>query len=313
MLSKFLKKIKYINRIRLIPLKLDQEEEKIVNQLKDKGFVILEGFIENSHLIKFKEIIDTELEQNLNFEYPCIAQSKIDENRHSEIIKNYFRFSDLELEKFGITFGKDDEDSYEKILEKYKPSTLKLLIPDNDKFINLWLNTKLLRIIESYLGVKPYLLEAYLRRNFPAKYKVMNHFWHRDTNHPDFLLKVFFFFSDCDLENGPHEYISGSVFDRTLDNKPYYSDSEVDSVYPEGSGNRIVSVVKAGTVIIEDTRGLHRARVPKSGYRDLGYAVFLPMPFFHSWSKVFYTLSNQLYKKLSKYQKSFIHKQFIRK
>ena len=36
----------------------------------------------------------------------------------------------------------------------------------------------------------------------------------------------------------------------------------------------MVSNVKAGTIIIEDTRGLHKAGIPKRDYRDLGFAVF---------------------------------------
>ena len=38
--------------------------------------------------------------------------------------------------------------------------------------------------------------------------------------------------------------------------------------------DRMVSKVKAGTIIIEDTRGLHKAGIPKKAYRDLGSRYF---------------------------------------
>ena len=50
----------------------------------------------------------------------------------------------------------------------------------------------------------------------------------------------------------------------------------VDKYFPLDSSDRFVSRVPAGTVVIEDTRGVHRGAVPELGYRDLGYAVFFP-------------------------------------
>ncbi len=163
------------------------------------------------------------------------------------------------------------------------------------------------------MGVRPYLAEAYIRRNFPAKYKVMNHFWHRDRNHPDHLLKAFLFLTDCEIENGPHEYIAGSVIDRQLDGKPYFSEEEVDSIYPKDDYRRIKSIVKAGTIILEDTRGLHRATIPTKGIRDLGFAVFVPHPFYSSWESKYYNIDKKLFHSLSKRQKEYIPKSFIQK
>ncbi len=313
-MMKFLKKIsnrvKYFNRISNSESTLNENTRKIIEKLKVDGYVKLDGFLNPEQVQKFKQVINREIEDNLNFEFPCIAQTKIEEESHSDLINNYFLFSDLELEKRGITFSKSEIDKYPETIEKFKPSTLKLNLPNDSSFMDLWLNTSLLEIIEGYMQMKPYLMEAYLRRNFPAKYKVMNHFWHRDRNHEDFLLKIFFFFSDCSLENGPHEYIAGSIKDRRLDGKPYYSDSQVDSLYPEGSKERIVSVVRAGTVIIEDTRGLHRARVPNSGYRDLGYAVFLPVPFYQRIKERYFTYTEEQIDSLSEYQRSFLPPSF---
>jgi hypothetical protein len=212
----------------------------------------------------------------------------------------------------GMTFDREEVRSYPQLLETFKPSTLTLFIPQVEVFWKYWLHPELIEIIENYMGLLPFLQEAYLRRNFPAKHKVMNHFWHRDTNHKDYLVKIFFFFTDCKVENGPHEYVLSSVKDRRLDGRPYFTDEEIDSLYPLGSEKRVKSVVKAGTVIIEDTRGLHRAVVPREGYRDLGYAVFMPQAFYHRWGKSTYQIESSQYNKLDDNQKSYIPDSFIK-
>ena len=78
------------------------------------------------------------------------------------------------------------------------------------------------------------------------------------------------------FETGAHHYIAGSIEDPRFKDKTYYTDHEVHSVWPEGCDRHIVSTVPAGSIIIEDTRGLHKAGVPKRAFRDLGFAVFLP-------------------------------------
>lgn len=111
-------------------------------------------------------------------------------------------------------------------------------------------------------------------------------------------MKAFFFLTDCNLKTGPHHYILGKVQDRTIDGKNYFSDEEVRAVYPEDSGREVVSVVPAGTIVLEDTRGLHKAGIPEEGYRDLGYATFIPPislvnrpPLFRISRKTFNSLS----------------------
>ena len=159
--------------------------------------------------------------------------------------------------------------------------------------------------VSNYMGFYPHLTEAYIRRNFPCTYRVMNHNWHRDTNHDTHLLKAFIFFTDCDIDTGAHHYIAGSVNDVRFHDKPYYTDNEINSVWPTGSDDHMVSNVKAGTIIIEDTRGLHKAGIPKKAYRDLGFAVFLP-PNMLRKTKPFYHIKKSAFDNLSQEQKLFI-------
>lgn len=311
--SKIKYTLKHFDRFRLNLAFSDQAIKQKVLFLREKGYLILENFINGDELHSIQKKYQEALEIKKKFETPCLSQSLIDEKQHQHLIENYFRFNPSDLIKYGVTFEYSDFSNYQECLDKFQPSTLKTYLTEIQDFYDLWLNEDLLMIIESYMGLRPHLVEAYLRRNFPAKYKVMNHFWHRDTNHPEFLLKAFIFLSDCKVNNGPHEYVSGSIKDRRLDGKPYFSDIEVDSLYPDDSSCRIKSLVKAGTVILEDTRGLHRATIPIEGFRDLGFAIFMPLSKFSRNKSPLYFIDESFFLKLSNYQKSFVPKENIRK
>mgnify|MGYP006170227719 CR=1 FL=1 len=62
--------------------------------------------------------------------------------------------------------------------------------------------------------------------------------------------------------------------------------------------------MSAGTIIIEDTRGLHRAALPTAGWRDLGYMVFMPLRPFYSHQN--YTFPKDDLEKLSPLQRAFL-------
>jgi len=313
------KLLKYPNRIVVKDRALSSVQQERISELEQNGYVLLENFIEPDLLKEMQSAYHTILEKKCVFELPCLAQTKINEEKHSELINNYFKYSPNELLKYDVTFDKGDFDNYQTIVSKFMPSTLKTYLTNIPSFFPIWLNREIIEIVEGYMGLRPYLLEAYLRRNFPAKYKVMNHFWHRDTNNLDYTVKAFFFLSDCQITSGPHEYVSGSIADKRLSGKPYYTDQEVDDLYPPGSSRRVTSVVKAGTVIIEDTRGLHRATVPQEGYRDLGFAVFLPITTLRKYHielkrhlGSYYDISKQDYENLTEKQRGYIPKFFIR-
>ena len=126
------------------------------------------------------------------------------------------------------------------------------------------------------------------------------------------MVKAFFFLSDCAEENGPHEYVRGSH--RKLDvlnGKRYFDDAEVDALHPPGSRTRFLSKVKAGTVVLEDTRGLHRANLPVAGHRDLGYAVFMPLRPFYPHRN--YQLPSDALGELSGFQRAFIPRVMIQR
>lgn len=277
----------------------------LVSQLRTRGFVVLDHLVGRSEFTKLKEKLDKKIEQEFDLVFPCLAQSKIDQDRDHDLIVSSFLASPDELSKRGLTFSRDDIQSYKQMIDLYKPSTLTVPMPSESAFYNLWLDPTVVAIVSNFMGFYPHLTEAYIRRNFPCTYPIMNHNWHRDTNHETHLLKAFMFFTDCNIDTGAHHYIAGSVNDQRFRDKLYYTDCEINSAWPTGSDDYMVSNVKAGTIIIEDTRGLHKAGIPKKAYRDLGFAVFLPPNMFRK-SGPLYRIKQSAFDHLTLEQKLFI-------
>ncbi len=257
----------------------DRRQLEIVAELREQGTVVLENYLSPQTLATLQAEFEQALRE-LRFEMPCLAQSRLDPVRHGALIDNFLYGSPQQLRDAGVAFERHEAQSLEQVVRDFNPSTLTAYpLEGSAAYREVWLDPYLLTIAVHYLGMVPKLAEAYVRRNFPSPFRTMNHYWHRDLNDRHQLLKGFVFLSDCSLETGPHEFIRGSHADYgRLNGKRYFTDAEVDAEHPPGSATRLVSEVKAGTVILEDTRGLHRARMPLQGHRDLGYMVFMPMP-----------------------------------
>jgi len=289
---------------KLIPTLQDKQIDAL-KAIQENGFVVFENYLSGDQLERVQNEFHQALEE-MKFSMPCLAQTRIDPERHSALIKNHMLGSISDLEKQGVTFNASEATSYNQVIRDFKPSTLTLpMLQYSGSYRRIWTDPFLLGIVARYLGMVPKLVEAYVRRNFPVPYKSMNHFWHRDLNNRFHLLKMFVFLSDCTLETGPHEYIKGSHRNfQEFNNQRYFEDAEVDSLYPEGDSRRALSVVKAGTVVIEDTRGVHRANLPTTGFRDLGFAVFMPLRPFYPHQN--YKFPEDAYQSLSDFQKAFI-------
>ena len=292
------------SKLPLLP-RLERAQAECVDQLRESGYVLIQRHIEPGLL----RVLQAELHEalaGLQFEMPCLAQTRIDPARDRDLIDAYLYGTPAQFEKRGLAFSRHEAESYEQVLRDFNPSTLTVYpLAASDAFRRVWLDPFLLGIVAGYLGMVPKMVEAYVRRNFPSPYRTMNHFWHRDLNHKHFMIKAFIFLSDCTLDTGPHEYVSGShrAFE-PLNGKRYYRDDEVDAAWPRGSQRRIVSEVPAGTVLLEDTRGLHRADMPNAGYRDLGYATFVPMQ--DAASTRLYEIPRAACAQLSALQQSFV-------
>ncbi|MRR56882.1 MAG: phytanoyl-CoA dioxygenase [Deltaproteobacteria bacterium] len=282
----------------------DEKQSAALETLRRDGFVAFPGYLSKDTLSKMQEELADSF-QKLRFRAPALAQTRIDSVRHKELIDNFMFGTPDQLKEWNVLFERDEVKSYEQVIKDFNPSTLTVpMLQYSETYRNVWLDPFVLGIVANYLGMVPSLVEAYVRRNFPAPYRTMNHHWHRDLNSIH-LLKAFVFLSDCGPENGPHEYIVGTHkrYD-LLNSKRYFTEEEVNALYPEGHEMRKTSVVPAGTVVIEDTRGVHRAMLPTAGWRDLGFMVFMPLRPLYPHQN--YEFPRESFNELSAFQQAFV-------
>jgi hypothetical protein len=292
------------SRLALAPAP-DAAQRRMVEELRCEGTLILEGYLPPETVRVMQRELQQELEA-LRFETPCLAQSRIDPQRHRALIDDYLYGSNEDFARQGVAFERAEARSLGQVVREFNPSTLTVYpLATSEAYRRAWLDPYLLTIVAHYLGLVPSLAEAYVRRNFPARFWTMNHFWHRDLNDRHQLVKMFVFLTDCSIETGPHEYIRRSHRELgALNGKRYFTDAEIDALHPVGSPLREVSEVKAGTVILEDTRGLHRARMPDAGHRDLGYGVFFPLPV--GAAPALYRFPCEATARLTEFQRAFV-------
>lgn len=128
-------------------------------------------------------------------------------------------------------------------------------------------------LAESYLGSAPKLdiLSMWWHTSFyDQPDSEAAQLYHFDMDRPRWL-KVFVYLTDVSLENGPHSFIEGShridaIPERFL-HRGYVrlTDDEVLDEY--GSGREIVFTAPRGSIIVEDTIGLHKGGVVQEGAR----------------------------------------------
>lgn len=123
------------------------------------------------------------------------------------------------------------------------------------------------RVAGNYLGVDPVLSQAASWFSFPVT-KIQDgsaQNWHWDCDRVRWL-KMFVYISDVEQENGPHAFVQGSHRDLRLDSvSSRYTNDEVLQEYSEDDVVEFVG--QRGTVIFEDTRGLHKGSPLVKGWR----------------------------------------------
>jgi hypothetical protein len=100
--------------------------------------------------------------------------------------------------------------------------------------------------------------------------------WHRDSPHRS-QFKAILYLSDVYLENGPFEYLEYShLVSQSLrmvanglsrPNQYRFSDHEIESIVSSGEVIPRTFVGKAGTLLLVDTKGIHRGQPIRLGTR----------------------------------------------
>ncbi len=282
-----------------------ETEHKSIAELQEHGVTILERFVAPDELHLLREEHEAAL-RNFEFNFPVLAEARITDPIASRLFADgtTTTYNDLLDEDIFINSGGGLE--YDQFVDSFRPHILKTTLDKySSRFTRLWLDERLLRIVAGYLKCVPKLVEAYTRRSYPSRHAYQNNNWHRDANDRLKLVKVFFLLNGTNCRNGPHHYVRGSHRNFGIFNgQEYYSD--VEELYPEFRSKRTPETLPAGTVMLADTRGLHRATVPMETHRDLGYAVFYPCrPFYHDPG---FGIRRSRFQDLTRYQKAFINR-----
>lgn len=128
-------------------------------------------------------------------------------------------------------------------------------------------------IAQDYLGARPVIdvLGMWWHTDFSDKPDIgAAQYYHFDMDRPKWL-KFFIYLTDVESANGPHTFVSGSHkscgIPSSLLRKGYarLTDEEVSEVYDEKS--IIEFCAPHGTIIAEDTRGLHKGKHVENGDR----------------------------------------------
>lgn len=252
----------FIEAVEYLYSELSQEKNKatgkyylnINNLLNDKGYVVLENFLETSSVNK----INKELKLHRH-----ISKSEANKIIKGDLIDN-----------------SASDKSYSGVFYSYL--TDQELKQDSEIVQKLVLNNQIKTIVANYFKSTPYLVGLTSFITNPKKIKDFTnldiHFnaqmYHFDYSHLKFL-KVFVFLSDVENEkDGAHCFVEGShrSFRKYPKEKKYFYDPGLKKIGSNYYGNIKKEWVEnnyeqgkikkfcypKGTILIEDTYGLHR-------------------------------------------------------
>ena len=171
----------------------------------------------------------------------------------------------------------------------------------------------ILKIAGDYLQCNPILHNILFWASYPGD-KVNNvdttQQFHQDFDDIKFL-KIFFYLNDVDQNNGPHVYVKKSLNNMHLiqnnTNNDKLSQRYTDKIINNKFKNNIIHICgNTGSIIFEDTHGLHKGTNVIEGKRFVLQLIY--------GSSTFYHLKNSNYKKYECNTKihNIIHKAFLK-
>ena len=244
----------------LIKIKNIKEEILINNkEFVNKNFKLkdilkeieINGYFDK--LILRKDIIE-KIKANIN-DQNCFLDSFSKDLNYKE--KNYKK----------IEFKNLDELASISISKEIKHLIVKFKQKNNHIFYNNLISESFLNIAKGYLNKNNLTckIECYISNPFKTDQEEMKkhaQFYHYDCDFKKFL-KIFIYLNDVDIKSGPHAYIQKThkkkFFKHILAER--INDEEAIKYY--GNENKKIFTKDEGSVIIEDTFGLHKGEVPK--------------------------------------------------
>lgn len=138
-------------------------------------------------------------------------------------------------------------------------------IIDNFNVQKILFDSSIIHFAQMYLNSYPVIDNISAWWSFPAGNPDKNaaQWWHFDLDRPKWL-KFFFFLTDCSIENGAHRFVRGSHKNNGIPwslRKKGYDRLDDNDVEKKFSKKDIIDMsATKGSLLIEDTRGLHKGR-----------------------------------------------------
>jgi ectoine hydroxylase-related dioxygenase (phytanoyl-CoA dioxygenase family) len=179
----------------------------------------------------------------------------------------------------GSNRGMDSGQGYQAdvFFNRQNPSTVRFDVDPNELFKNhvvqeLACDPRILRIAQDYLGTLPVLdfVAMWWHTKSPSPDKEAAQYFHFDMERLRWI-KFFFYLTDVNEESGPHIFVPKSHLDNglpfSLRSKGYtrLDDSQVEKIFPRETWKVFTGPI--GSMIVEDTRGLHKGKHVENGDR----------------------------------------------
>jgi ectoine hydroxylase-related dioxygenase (phytanoyl-CoA dioxygenase family) len=179
----------------------------------------------------------------------------------------------------GSNRGMDSGKGYQADIyfNRDNPDTVRFDVDPDELFKNhivqeLACDPRILKIAQDYLGTLPVLdfVAMWWHTKSPSPDKEAAQYFHFDMERLRWI-KFFFYLTDVNEESGPHIFVPKSHLDNglpfSLRSKGYtrLEDSHVDKLFPKASWKVFTGPI--GSMIVEDTRGLHKGKHVENGDR----------------------------------------------
>jgi hypothetical protein len=225
-------------------------------------------FSNASNIFKKKNFFN--IDQKLSSDGYYMLQNKLPENSINNILE-FLKKSEGKYISENYTSLKKEK------LNIKNPKAVKFNYDTNDilncgEIQKLITDEALLQIAQNYLKAEPIIDYVTAYYSFPSLKadREAAQYWHFDMDRPKFL-KVFVYLTDCTSKNGPHSFIKGSHKTDTLPKKiikqgyQRLEDTEINLYYKK---SEIINFIGGrGTVLLEDTSGLHKGKNLLEGHR----------------------------------------------
>lgn len=204
---------------------------------------------------------------NLNNQGYHVFDNKLPE----EICDRLLEFAVSHSCKMRPMDGEISEKARQVVYPRGKPETVRYDFTSQDLLENkdiqkLLADLSFPAVAQDYLGAKPVIdvLGMWWHTDYSDKPDMdAAQYYHFDMDRPKWL-KFFIYLTDVTTDNGPHTFIANSHktdgIPSAMLNKGYarLTDEEVENYY--GRQNIVEFVAPRGTIIAEDTRGLHKGK-----------------------------------------------------